>query len=102
MESDGRNRNQKILAAAKHLHAAKQFRRGTGFLGLSDVRWLIRELKPTMEEGPCQLPPDDELARIGFAAVQDLDRIRRQAMAVAVPQKCDASSPKRPPSAQSS
>lgn len=81
MANDGLNRNQKLLIAAKHLHAAKQRRREAGFLGLSDVQWLIRELKPTMEEGPCPLPPDEELAGVGFAAVQDVERIRRQAHA---------------------
>jgi hypothetical protein len=81
MESDGLNRNQKLLIAAKHLHAAKQ-RREARRLTLSDVRCLIRELKPTIEEGPCPLPPDNELAHIGFAVVKHLQRIRGQVLLI--------------------
>lgn len=82
MESDGRNRNQKILAAAKYLHAIKKQRREARRLSLSDVRRLIRELKPTIEEGSCPLPPDDELAHIGFAVVKHLQRIRGQVLLI--------------------
>jgi len=44
---------------------------------LADVLSLVRSLRAEIDAGSYPLARDDELARVGFAAVQDLDRIRR-------------------------